>query len=334
MKKLNVMTNAIATSNDRRIFFLGVNTGYITDGLPDDRYVEFYRRRASSQLHCAIVGNVVVPGGHGSNNSTPTLSGDGIWSTIAASIAERGSIPGIQLASTWGGYVGNRNFVGSAPDQVIAAARNIVEELGEDGVLAVLRAFGNAAGMAVDHGFRHIQLHGAHGYLLNLLIHDRINPRAERARECLARLAEVLAADNVETSLRISMRTGDLAFDAVGSVSLSDQIAALPFDYIDLSSGFYNIDKRLIYPARQDLLRDRFNESVIVSQRNPDRNFIFSGRAMKLLENTFLSNVHVGICRDLIANPDFLSDPQSGCQNRSKCHYFSRGELSLRCALW
>jgi 2,4-dienoyl-CoA reductase-like NADH-dependent reductase (Old Yellow Enzyme family) len=327
------MTHDIANSSGKRIFFLGVNTGYITDGLPDSRYVEFYRQRSSHALHCAIIGNVVVPRGFGSNDATPTITADPVWGEVAAAIAAGGSLPGIQLATSWSGYVGTHKFVGGDPVQVIADARSLVDGLGRDGIAAVVEAFEEAATMAVDHGFRHVQLHAAHGYLLSLLIDRRINPRNEETLESLSRLAERLAASTIETSLRISLISGDPAFDAVGAASFQDRVAALPFDFIDLSSGFYNIDKRLIYPSRPEVIADRHSMTVEVARRHPYRNFILSGRAMQASE-LLPDNLHVGLCRDLIANPRFLAQISTGCQNRSKCHYFSRGEQSLRCALW
>ena len=78
-------------------FFVGLNTGYVAEGKPDERFVEFYRRRSSSALHCAIVGNVVIPGGHPCNESTPTISRTPEWAAVASKIARRGSLPGIQL---------------------------------------------------------------------------------------------------------------------------------------------------------------------------------------------------------------------------------------------
>ncbi|MCM8731292.1 hypothetical protein ACFO8O_10000 [Hephaestia sp. GCM10023244] len=328
------MTNAIATSSTRRIFFLGVNTGYVTKGVPDDRYVDFYQRRASPQIYCAIVGNVVVPGGHGSNASTPTLTDRSIWAKIASAIAEGGTIPGIQLATAWEGYVGTRKFIGAEPHHVIAAARHLINELDLAGTAMALSAFDEAARMAVDHGFRHVQLHGAHGYLLSLMIDSRINPNAEKVLDRLSSLAERLASDGIESSIRISLRTGDVGFDAEGAYAFQNRIASLPFDYVDLSSGFYNIDKRLIYPSRPKILSSRLQESRAIALRFPHKAFIFSGRAMLNDEGRFPANLHIGLCRDLIANPHFLSNPHNGCQNRNKCHYFSRGEDHLTCALW
>jgi hypothetical protein len=48
------MTSAIVTSEDRLVFLLGVNTGFVTGGAPDYRCIDFYRQRSSPGLHCAI----------------------------------------------------------------------------------------------------------------------------------------------------------------------------------------------------------------------------------------------------------------------------------------
>lgn len=324
----------IATSSDRRTFFLGVNTGYVTAGLPDDRFVEFYENRASPQLHCAIVGNVVVPGGFGSNAATPTLTDNGIWEQVATAIAAQGTVPGIQLATAWEGYEGSRKFVGLAGDQVINTARALVHTMGRDGIGDILDAFDSAAQMALDHGYGHVQVHAAHGYFLSLLVDARIYAEAERVLDRLAAMATRLATDGCESSIRISLKTGDAAFDADGREEFQDRIAALPFDFFDLSSGFYNIDKRLIYPSLSHIRNDRLAESLSVAARHPAKAFILSGRAAHVAPDSLPLNVHIGLCRDLIANANFLTDPAHGCCGKNKCHYFSRGAEHLSCALW
>ncbi|WP_369412082.1 hypothetical protein [Hephaestia mangrovi] len=253
---------------------------------------------------------------------------------MAAAITEGGSIAGIQLATSWPGYVGTRKFVGNDPGSVIEDARALVEQLGPDGSAAIINAFHEASDVAIGHGYRHVQLHGAHGYLLSLLIDSRINSRSEETLDRLSLLAERLATARVETSLRISLLTGYAAFDAAGAKRFQDSVAALPFDFIDLSSGFYNIDKRLIYPSRPDVIALRHSMSINVARRHPDRKFILSGRAVNAASEALPDNLHLGLCRDLIANPLFLAQPEQGCENRSKCHYFSRREGSLRCARW
>lgn len=326
--------SAIARLGARQIFFLGVNTGYVDDGLPDARFLDFYLRRSSPELHCAIVGNVVVPGGYGSNAVSPRLTSDTVWGEVAAGISEGGSRPGIQLATAWDGYVGSRSFVGASPSQVIAAARELTSQFTREDLMRILDAFDNAADCAIGHGYKHIQVHAAHGYLLSLLVDLRLNTDAEFVLDRLARLGARLARDGVESSIRISMKTGHTPFDVVESAQFYSAVCSMPFDYIDLSSGFYNIDKRLIYPARPEILAARQADSLGVAREYPATRFIVSGHALRDDWSTLPANMHVGVCRDLIANPNILKDLSNGCQNHNKCHYYSRGEDRLTCARW
>src|SRR5690606_6436671 len=115
---------------NRRIFFAAVNTGFVIDGRPDHRFLQFYESRSSPELYCSIVGNVVVPNGHGSNASTPMITGDFIWAELANRINERGANPGIQLATTWAGYTGSKKFVTSTPSNIIKEGRELAASMG------------------------------------------------------------------------------------------------------------------------------------------------------------------------------------------------------------
>jgi hypothetical protein len=84
---------------------------------------------------------------------------------------------------------------------------------------------------------------------------------------------------------------GDARFDAFGRERFQDRIAAMPVNYVDVSSGFYNIDKHLIYPARPDTLLARRSESLGLADRHPDGQFILSGRALHESEESLPANV-------------------------------------------
>ncbi|MGR8927036.1 oxidoreductase (plasmid) [Rhizobium leguminosarum] len=328
------MTSDINILSARRTFFLAVNTGFVTEGIPDHRFLDFYATRSSPELHCSIIGNVVVPRGYGSNAVTPILTENPIWSDIAASIKAGGSVPGIQLATAWEGYVGSRKFRAPEPHAFISEARRLVDHMTADDVGSVLSSFGLATDIAIQHGFRHVQIHAAHGYLLSLLIDFRINRNAAAVLDELASLAERSKRLGIETSIRISLKTGDADFDSSGTMQLQDSVAKLPFDFVDLSSGFYNIDKRLIYPARTEVIEARLQESLAVGARHPARSFIISGHALRHDWTDIGPNFHPGVCRDLIANPRFLQERQNGCRNQNKCHYYSRGGNHLTCGRW
>jgi hypothetical protein len=315
-------------------FFVGLNTGYATGGELDKRFIEFYRRRSSPALYCAIVGNVVIPGGHRCNANTARISRAPAWAELAGEIACRGSLPGIQLATAWEGYAGPRSFRPRTGREAIGRARELVKGLGSAGLKSALCGLDEAAAMAIEAGFRHVQVHAAHGYLFHLLIDYRINENAAEVLAWFAKWAIRHSAAGVETSIRISLRTGDGDFDAYGGNPFHAQIAGMPFDFVDVSSGFYDIDKQLIYPGRPDILRARRVETIALACTFPDRDFILSGRALLQPDHDLPPNLHLGLCRDLIANPDYLTDQSKGCLNSGKCHYFSRGTSHVTCPQW
>jgi 2,4-dienoyl-CoA reductase-like NADH-dependent reductase (Old Yellow Enzyme family) len=317
----------------RRIFFVGVNTGYARDGEPTEAFVSFFEARSSPKLHCTIVGNVVVPGGESTNPGTARIGSRSIWRDLAARITRKGSVPGIQLASNLPGFVASASFKAQDTAAEIARARALVNRLTPAEVTSILRSLEEGSRMAVDAGFRHIQLHAAHGYLFNVLLDDRINRQASEVRLEIADWLRRWNAAGVETSVRTSLRSGDVDFDSLDADRFHDTMALLPSTYLDVSSGYYAVDKRLIYPARKEMLAERHEQTRVLARAHLSRAFIASGRVLASAVD-WPSNVHFGVCRDLIANPGFLDDLDNGCENRGKCHYFSRGSASLTCAKW
>ena len=137
-----------------------------------------------------------------------------------------------------------------------------------------------------------------------------------------------------EASIRFSLLTGDKAFDAQCPKIFQSRISSLPVQYVDVSSGFYNIDKQLIYPARPEILQARRSATLSLAKRHTAASFIYSGRALLESNKALPSNVHIGLCRDLIANPNYLLNLTDGCQNSGKCHYYSRGGQNVTCPRW
>ncbi len=318
----------------RRYFFLAVNTGFTTNGEPDSRCRQFYQTRSGNGLHCAIVGNVVVPQGGATNDVCAEISESNAWRELVAAITNNGALAGIQLSSTWQGYQGSKRFVPRAGESPLTEYRNFGASISKQQVVDAFDSLQRGTELAVKAGFRHIQLHAAHGYLFNILVDNRLSPYANFAFRLICRWAEALASEKVETSIRFSMCSGDVIFDREHSLELSNEIAQLPVNYVDVSAGFYNINKRLIYPSTTAHLEERAAGTLGIAARHPMQNFIMSGKSVGAWDTSLPSNVHIGICRDLIANPNYLADRTDGCAICMKCHYFSRGEKHLVCGQW
>ena len=327
------MSDTRTSARDRRTFFVGLNTGYVDGGTPDRRMVAFYEERSSPRLTCAIVGNVAIPGGHGSNAVTPMISRDRTWKMLTSRIAARGTTPGIQLTTAWDGYIGATSFRPKDWTEEIARSRALASTVTPSRLRQLFSSLEMGTELAAEAGFRHLQLHAAHGYLFSLLSDARLY---EGAADCLALVAlwaQDCRENGLETSLRISLRTGDERFDREGTTAFQDQASASPVEVVDASSGYYNVDKRLIYPSVAAILEERRTDTAALASRHPAVQFILSGRASSAV-HAFPANVHIGLCRDLIANPQFLDDPSRGCLNSGKCHYYSRGTRSVICPRW
>jgi len=122
------------------------------------------------------------------------------------------------------------------------------EPLTEDGIVEVIRAFGEAARRALQSGFRVIEIHAAHGYLLHQFLSPLSNQRTDRyggSFENRSRLLhEVIKAvrkrwpEGLPLLVRISATDwAKGGWDIEQSIGLSRNLGQLGVDLIDCSSG-------------------------------------------------------------------------------------------------
>ena len=195
----------------------------------------------------------------------------GIWkddhieflARIVRFIHGQGSIAGMQLAhagrkaSTYRPWEGN----GAIPEsgggwkKVVAPSAipfddnyPMPQALTNDGIQEVVRAFAAAARRACEAGFRVIEIHAAHGYLIHEFLSPLSNQRTDAyggSFENRARLLrEVVGAvrrewpERAPLFVRISATDWvDGGWDIQQSVDLARQLKGLGVDLIDCSSG-------------------------------------------------------------------------------------------------
>ncbi|GAA1831637.1 NADH:flavin oxidoreductase/NADH oxidase [Luedemannella flava] len=193
----------------------------------------------------------------------------GIWTDeqaaayrrINAFITEQGSVPGIQLAHAgrkasayvpWQGRgsvpVAEGGWPTVGPSPVAFAGYATPAELSVDEIAVIVRQWSEAAVRAVAAGFRVVEVHAAHGYLLHEFLSPVSNRRGDgyggdlvgRSR-LLVEVVDVVRAalpDEVALFVRVSATDwvpGGLDVDEVAEVARV--LAGHGVDLVDVSSG-------------------------------------------------------------------------------------------------
>ena len=184
------------------------------------------------------------------------------WQPIAHFIAAQGAIPGVQLAHAgrkasthrpWDG--GGALGADESPWQTVAPSAlafdkhwHVPEALDDQGIAKVIADFRAATRRALAAGFKLIEIHGAHGYLLHQFLSPLSNHRTDGyggSFENRTRLIhEVIVAVRAEWPqdlplwLRISATDrAEGGWDIEQSVQLAKDVMAHGVDLIDVSSG-------------------------------------------------------------------------------------------------
>ncbi|MBV9488231.1 MAG: NADH:flavin oxidoreductase/NADH oxidase [Verrucomicrobia bacterium] len=236
------------------------------DGFADDWHLVHLGSRAAGGVALVMVeATAVTPEGR----ITP---GDvGVWSDrhteplarIARFVQSQGAVAGIQLAHAGRKASCDLPWKGGArlktPEQggwpVVAPSPLPFEEddpapipLDEAGIDGVVNAFEAAAGRALTAGFKVLEIHSAHGYLLHEFLSPLSNQRQdqyggslENRMRLLVRIAERLRGlmpEELPLFVRISATDWvEGGWDIEQSIALAKRLKELGVDLIDVSSG-------------------------------------------------------------------------------------------------
>jgi 2,4-dienoyl-CoA reductase-like NADH-dependent reductase (Old Yellow Enzyme family) len=236
------------------------------DGLADDWHLVHLGSRAAGGVALVIAEATAVTA-----NGRITHGDLGIWTDehvpplarIAQFVESQGAVAGIQLAHAgrkascdlpWKGGVGLKTpdsggwpVVGPSaiPFDETSPLPKALDEAGIEGIVA---AFEAATRRALAAGFRLIEIHAAHGYLLHQFLSPLSNQRTDRYGGSLenrmrltlqvAERVRMLVPAELPVFVRISATDwADGGWDADQSVVLARHLKDLGIDLIDCSSG-------------------------------------------------------------------------------------------------
>ncbi|MEQ8717678.1 MAG: FAD-dependent oxidoreductase [Acidimicrobiales bacterium] len=239
-----------------RVTLSAMTTGFgFVDGAPTDDTLAYYNRRATG-LGLATVGfSAVRPEGRVENQIAWMWPEDAASSLepLADAIHRAGAAAGIQLGH--GGRQVSPKVTGTdpvAPSAVLPEVHVTIRphELSTTEVEDVIGSFATAARRAVDAGFDVIELHGAHGYLVQQFLSADANRREdrfggettiERATFAVEVIRAIRAAAGA-AALVVRMNGSDIA---PGGMTVDDATAIAPVlvdagaDALLVSAGVY-----------------------------------------------------------------------------------------------
>ncbi len=156
------------------------------DGAPGGDVAAYYRRRAENECGLIITEGTTVDHSVASQHvDIPRFHGDALpgWRAVVKQVHDAGGRIAPQL---W--HVGimrpregapNPDMLPVSPSGLRKPQKKIAEPMDTEAINAVIEAFAEAAAAAQDLGFDAVELHGAHGYLIDQFFWGEINLRED-----------------------------------------------------------------------------------------------------------------------------------------------------------
>jgi 2,4-dienoyl-CoA reductase-like NADH-dependent reductase (Old Yellow Enzyme family) len=171
-----------------RIVMAPMTRGFSPGGVPGQDVAAYYRRRAENGVGLIVTeGTLINHPAAGANPNWPNFHGDAAlngWTKVVESVHEAG---GKIIPQLW--HVGTTRKIGSLPNPealpigpsgLDLTGAKVAEPLTEEEIVSVIAVYAQAAADAKRIGFDGIELHGAHGYLIDQFFWKKTNQRADR----------------------------------------------------------------------------------------------------------------------------------------------------------
>lgn len=171
-----------------RIVMAPMTRGFSPNGVPTPDVAAYYARRAAADVGLILSEGTLVPRQGASDNpnyplfhTEPALAG---WKRVIEAVHAEGGKMGPQI---WHQGLLRKTGTGHYPDApsdspsgVTHHGKQLFEEPSEAEVADMIAAYGKAAANAKALGFDTIEIHGAHGYLIDQFFWSVMNKREDK----------------------------------------------------------------------------------------------------------------------------------------------------------
>ena len=189
-----------------RIVMAPMTRSHSPGGVPGDDVAAYYRRRAENGVGLILTEGTAPPTPEALNDpNVPHFHGDAAlagWKKVETAVHQAG---GLIMPQLW--HVGMRRKPGDSPNPearplgpsgLAEPGKPVNQPMSEAELARVIEAYAKAAADAQRLGFDGIEIHGAHGYLIDQFFYAGTNQRTDRygggIRERTRFGAEVVAA--------------------------------------------------------------------------------------------------------------------------------------------
>ena len=171
-----------------RVVMPPMTRGFSPDGIPGKNVADYYRRRAEGGVGLIISeGTLVNHPSATDENTHPRFYGEKSlagWKQVVDAVHLAG---GKMVPQIWhigsvrkGGQGPHPDAVSSAPSGLVAPGKKILPELSTDEIDNIINAFAQAGQDAKTLGFDGVEIHGAHGYLIDQFFWEGLNIRQDK----------------------------------------------------------------------------------------------------------------------------------------------------------
>ncbi|WP_125770522.1 NADH:flavin oxidoreductase/NADH oxidase family protein [Companilactobacillus furfuricola] len=314
---------------------------------PTNTLINLYRNWAKGGTGLIITGNVMVDssarGEFGNVVVEDTLNLDQLsrWAHAAtdngAQIFLQLNHPGKQSPKTISKQPVSPSAVPMTGDN--AFAFNAPRALSRVEIKEIIQKFINAAVVAKKAGFSGVEIHAAHGYLLNQFLSPHDNRRVDEYGGTLENRVRIIVeiytgmrekvGDDFSIALKInSSDFSDNGFSEEDSLKVIQKMDSLGIDLIEISGGNYE------NPTMQGVGKGAFfiNYAAKVKE-SIDMPIAVTGgfNTANGIDNAIENNETdlVGLARPLVIVPDLPNQMERGAFTRANVHYLTTGSKSF-----
>ncbi|MCH5583436.1 NADH:flavin oxidoreductase [Shimazuella sp. AN120528] len=171
-----------------RIVMAPMTRAFSPNGIPTEEVAAYYKRRAANEVGLIITeGTVINHPAASSDSNVPFFYGKEAlqgWAKVVEAVHEVG---GKIIPQLW--HVGIQRPVGShpfpdvkpiSPSGITSTGEKVAEPLTVEEIKDIVEAYAEAAANAKRIGFDGIELHGAHGYLIDQFFWEATNKRTDQ----------------------------------------------------------------------------------------------------------------------------------------------------------